>query len=318
MRTFPRIVFFGTPEFAVFSLRRLVGSGFPVAGVVTVPDRPAGRGLQLQLSSVKQAALELGIPILQPENLKDPIFLDQLALWRPDIQIIIAFRMLPRTVWSLPPLGTVNLHASLLPQYRGAAPINWVLINGERETGVTTFFLDEQIDTGKIICASKISIGPDESAGELHDRLMTAGAELLVKTIEDLIAGSVRMVPQDEIIDHSRKLKKAPKLTKERCRIDWKLGVKQIHDLVRGLSPYPGAFTELPMNDGNLLFCKILKVSYMTGKPEYEPGKLLSDGKTYIKVYGKNGFIQILDIQPAGRKPLKIEAFLNGAGRMFV
>ncbi|MEI6455349.1 MAG: methionyl-tRNA formyltransferase [bacterium] len=318
MRTFPRIVFFGTPEFAVFSLWRIIGSGYTVAGVVTAPDKPAGRGLQLRVSPVKLAALELGIPVVQPVSLKDPVFLDQLSSWRPDIQIIIAFRMLPRIVWSLPPLGTVNLHASVLPQYRGAAPINWALINGERETGVTTFFLDDQIDTGKIIATSGITIAPDESAGQLHDRLMTTGAELVIKTIDDIISGSARMVPQDEIIDHFRELKKAPKLTKEHCRIDWNLEVEQIHNQVRGLSPHPGAYSELPMNDGNLLLCKILKVSFETCKPEFEPGKIFSDGKSYLSVSGKNGFIQILEIQPAGRKPLKIEAFLNGAGRMFV
>ncbi len=317
MRTFPRIVFFGTPEFAVFSLRRLADYGFPVIGVVTAPDRPAGRGLRVQYSPVKQAALDKGIPLLQPPNLKDPGFLKALSEWKPDIQVIIAFRMLPRAVWSLPPLGTINLHASLLPQYRGAAPINWVLINGEKETGVTTFFLDERIDTGKIIDFTGLAIGPRETAGALHDRLMVAGADLVIKTLEEIISGSVRLLPQ-EMISANLELKVAPKLTREHCRIEWNRDADQIHNQIRGLSPNPGAFTELPLRDGGSLFCKILRSDFEIAGMEFKPGHLLTDGKTYMKVSGKNGFIRILEIQPAGRKPLKIEDFLNGSGRLFV
>jgi len=316
MRSFPRIVFFGTPEFAVFSLRRLKECGFPVAGVVTAPDKPSGRGLKVQYSPVKQAALSSGIPLLQPLNLKDPQFLEELARWKPDIQLIIAFRMLPRQVWSLPPLGTINLHASLLPQYRGAAPINWVLMNGEKVTGVTTFFLDDHIDTGKIIDFTKVTIGPGETAGELHDRLMIAGADLVVKTLEEIISGSVRVTSQDTISSNG-KLKPAPKLTREDCRIDWNRNVEQIHNQIRGLSPHPGAFTDLQYS-GGLLLCKILKSDYEESEVDYKPGHLLTDGKTYLKVTGRNGFIRIIELQPAGRKPLKIQDFLNGSGPIFL
>lgn len=318
MRSFPRIIFFGTPAFAVYSLKKIVGSGYPVISVVTAPDKPAGRGLRLKVAPVKTAAMELGIPVLQPANLKDPLFLEQLSALQPDLQIIIAFRMLPKSIWSLPPHGTINLHASLLPQYRGAAPINWAIINGEKETGLTTFFLDQQIDSGKIIYTSSLSIGSEETAGELHDRLMVSGAGLMLKTLEGLIQGAIHGIAQVNIIGDNQVLKSAPKLNKEECRIDWNNNVADIHNKIRGLSPHPGAFTELPLPEGNKLFLKIYKSSCTFTIDPQIPGRLETDGKTYLHVTGNNGFINILELQPAGRKPLNIADFMNGFGRLLV
>jgi len=318
MRSYPRIIFFGSPSFAVYSLRRIVEEGYNVVSVVTVPDKPAGRGLGIKVSPVKKAALELGIPVVQPVNLREPLFLEQLAALHPDLQIIIAFRMLPKSVWETPPLGTINLHASLLPQYRGAAPINWVIMNGEKVTGLTTFFLNERIDSGKIIYRMPLSIGPEENAGELHDRLMVSGAELMLKTVEDIVKNTAPRVDQIDLPEQDSVLKSAPKLTKEHCRIDWNQDISIIHDKVRGLAPHPGAFTELPMMDGRLLFVKIFRSSITHSGDIRNPGKILTDGKTFFNVTGRNGLVQILELQPAGRKPLKIDNFLNGFGKMFI
>lgn len=318
MRSYPRIIFFGSPSFAVYSLRRIIEKGYNVVSVVTVPDKPAGRGLGIKISPVKEAALELGIPVIQPANLREPLFLEQLATLRPDLQIIIAFRMLPRSVWEIPPLGTINLHASLLPQYRGAAPINWVIMNGEKATGLTTFFLNDRIDSGKIIYRMPLSIGPEENAGELHDRLMVSGAELILKTVEDIIQNSAPRVDQTDLSGHDIVLKSAPKLTREHCRIDWNQDITFIHDKIRGLAPHPGAFTELPMMDGRLLFVKVFRSSITHSDDIRNAGTILTDGKTFFNVTGRNGLVQILELQPAGRKPLKIDNFLNGFGKMFI
>jgi len=318
MDPYPRIIFFGTPVFAVYSLKKIVENGYPVISIVTAPDKPAGRGLKIKVSPVKEAAMELGIPVLQPANLKDPLFLEQITNLHPDLQIIIAFRMLPKTIWALPPLGTINLHASVLPQYRGAAPINWAIINGEKETGLTTFFLNEQIDTGNIIFNSSLTIGPEENAGEIHDRLMVSGAGLLLKTMEGVVNGTIHEMSQIGLPGGDKIFKSAPKLTKEHCRIDWNQNITDIHNKIRGLSPHPGAYTELPMPDGDKLFLKIYKSSFIFTDDPHIPGSVDTDGKTYLKVSGENGYIHILELQPAGRKPLNIVDFLNGFGKLFI
>ncbi len=318
MFSYPRIIFFGSPSFAVHTLRRIVEKGYNVVSVVTVPDKPAGRGLGIRVSPVKEAALELGIPVLQPVNLREPLFLAQMAALRSDLQIIIAFRMLPKSVWEMPPLGTINLHASLLPQYRGAAPVNWVIMNGEKVTGLTTFFLNERIDSGKIIYRMPLTIGPEENAGELHDRLMISGAELMLKTVEDIVQNTAPRVDQTDLPEHDIVLKSAPKLTRENCRIDWNQDITIIHDKIRGLAPHPGAFTELPMTDGRFLFVKVFRSSITHSDDIRDPGTILTDGKTFFNITGRNGLVQILELQPAGRKPLKIASFLNGFGKMFI
>jgi methionyl-tRNA formyltransferase len=247
-----RIVFYGTPEFAVASLQNLVDAGYLISAVVTAPDRLAGRGLRMHFSPVKEYALRHDLLLLQPANLKDPALHDLLRSLEPDLQVVVAFRMLPKEIWSLPSLGTFNLHASLLPQYRGAAPINRALINGETETGVTTFFIDEKIDTGNIIFRQTVTIGSEETAGELHDKLMMAGALLVVKTVNAIESGNAFALPQDELQDiETRFLKKAPKIQKEDCRINWDNEVFEIHNFIRGMSPLPGAFTELVGSDGS-------------------------------------------------------------------
>ncbi len=317
MNGFPRIVFFGTPEFAVASLERLVCEGFLVAGVVTAPDKPSGRGLKAHEPAVKVFACKHGIPVLQPVSMKDPAFLEQLAALRPDLQIVIAFRMMPEAVWSLPPLGTFNLHASLLPQYRGAAPINRAVMNGETETGVTTFFLNRQIDTGTIILAEKTMIGPDETAGDLHDRLMTMGAETVIRTVEMIVRGGFVPVSQETMIAGQGALKQAPKIFREDCRINWDQEVEPIRNFIRGLSPHPGAFTEITMPGGEKTIMKIFRVSAEPGIAEEACGKFYSDGKSWLKVGAKNGFIQIEELQAAGRKVMKIGDFLRGSGWIF-
>jgi methionyl-tRNA formyltransferase len=312
MKEHPRIIFFGTPDFAVASLGRLVGEGYPVAAVVTAPDKPAGRGLKLTPSPVKTFAFAKGIPVLQPISLRDPGFLDTLAGFRPDLQIVIAFRMLPRVVWALPPLGTFNLHASLLPQYRGAAPINHALINGETETGVTTFFINETIDTGRILLSERLPVGSSETAGELHDRLKVAGAELVVRTVEGIATGNIREIPQETLTGSIPLLKEAPKIFRENCRIDWNAGVGEIHNRIRGLSPYPGAFTEMSLNDGAEHLIKILRAEPEPSPVIVAPGSLQTDGKTWIRIAAKDGFIRVLKIQIAGRSVMDIPVFLRG------
>ena len=317
MKEFPRIVFFGTPDFAVASLERVVNSGFPVVAVVTAPDKPAGRGLKENASPVKVYAALHGIPVLQPVNMKDPAFLEQLASYRPDLQIVIAFRMMPRQVWSLPALGTFNLHASLLPQYRGAAPINRAVMNGETETGVTTFFLNEQIDTGKIIMAVKTTIGADETAGELHDRLMLLGADLVVRTVEMIVSGKAGGTLQESMIIDPEALKQAPKIFRDDCRINWDQDVSSICNFIRGLSPHPGAFTEMAMPGGEKQILKLFRAVPEKSMQNVMPGRIYSDGKSYLKIGAKNGFIQILELQLAGRKVMNSGDFLRGFGRIF-
>jgi methionyl-tRNA formyltransferase len=303
-----RILFMGTPEFAVASLEALLQADYSVVGVVTAPDRPAGRGMKLTESPVKKYAVEKGLLVLQPEKLKSPQFIEALQLLKPDLQIVVAFRMLPEIVWNMPPMGTINLHGSLLPQYRGAAPINWAVINGEKETGVTTFKLQQEIDTGNILLQKSFSIGENETAGEVHDRMKLIGAEVLVETIKRFTRGDLKEIPQTtedpafpEIIRH------APKIVTETCKIDWNLPAETIHNLIRGLYPYPGAFT--------FLRNKLLKI-YRSKKeitnPALPAGELMSDGKTFLKFACKNGYIHALEVQMEGKKKLSIEDFLRG------
>lgn len=304
----------GTPDFAVASLDRLIAEGFHVAGVVTAPDRPAGRGKKLRFSPVKQYLKEAGpeIPVLQPENLKDPGFLHELGSLEPDLQVVVAFRMLPEAVWRLPGLGTLNLHASLLPQYRGAAPINHVIINGEVETGVTTFMIDAQIDTGKILLQQRTPIGPQETAGELHDRLMEMGAGLLVETVTRLATTGLTARSQDRYLDPAMELKKAPKITREFCRIDWDRPVKKIVDLIRGLSPGPAAFTSLVRPGGGRALCKIFRAAGVESDPREGAGTIYTDGRSYLRVAAADGYVQILSLQQEGRRRMEVKEFLAG------
>lgn len=298
-----RVIFLGTPDFAVASLRALVEAGVQVVAVVTMPDKPAGRGRKLQQSPVKQYAEAQQIPILQPERLKNPDFLAELRAFRADLQVVVAFRMLPELVWDMPPLGTYNLHASLLPQYRGAAPINWVLINGERETGITTFKLKHEIDTGDLVHQQKIAIHPKMNAGELHDVLMEQGAKLMLQTVQEVMTGEVPFIPQTTT---EAELKHAPKLFKEHCRIDWHQSAQSIHNLVRGLSPYPAAFTQV-----NGLGLKIYSVSFHQEVHHVSPGQgRLMAGRWQVAV--PDGFVELLEVQLEGKKRMPVAEFLKG------
>lgn len=301
----------GTPDFAVESLRRLVEEGYNVVGVVTMPDKPVGRHQTvLQASPVKRYAEAQGLPVLQPEKLKDPAFLEQLRALQADLQIVVAFRMLPEVVWAMPPLGTFNLHASLLPQYRGAAPINWAIINGETETGITTFFLQHEIDTGNIIRQVRVPIADTDNAEAVHDRLMVRGAALVTETVDLIAAGNVATVAQQAVADGAA-LHPAPKIFKETCRIDWSRGVKPVYDFIRGLSPYPAAWTELVQGDRR----QVLKV-YETEK-EFtavsEPvGTLVTDGRTSLAVALADGYLHLRSVQLAGKKRMQVDDFLRG------
>lgn len=317
MTDFPRIVFFGTPEFAVGSLEGLITGGFPVAAVITAPDRPAGRGLKMKSSPVKNYAFEHAIQVLQPLSLKDPSFIEQIRELKPDLQIVVAFRMLPKPVWSLPPLGTFNLHASLLPQYRGAAPINRVIMNGETETGVTTFFLEETIDTGRIIFMERTPVYPEDTAGELHDRLMILGASLVVKTTKAIAKGEVKTVSQKDLIVPGVELKTAPKIFPAECRINWTKSASAVFNLVRGLSPYPGAFTEIKMKEGTVMHLKILKATREIYRSEALPGSLITDGRNFLKFACTDGLLSVNRIQPSGKRAMETREFLAGYGRMF-
>lgn len=308
-----RIVFMGTPDFAVGTLKALVENDYNIVGVITAPDKPAGRGRQLTQSAVKQYASGKGIHVLQPEKLKNPEFIAELQSFKADLQVVVAFRMLPEMVWSMPPMGTFNLHASLLPQYRGAAPLNWAVINGEKETGGTTFLLDHEIDTGKIIYQERIPIGEEENVGELHDRMMVVGADLVLKTVDALAQGRVEAMDQAALIGDSVTIKHAPKIFKDDCRIDWTRDVESVRNLIRGLSPYPSAWTEfIHRETGEVLSAKIYAArgdnSSMTG----QPGMMQSDGKTYLKVACVDGWLSITDIQLSGKKRMKIEELLRG------
>lgn len=295
----------GTPEFAVASLDALIMAGCNVIAVVTAPDKPAGRGMQMQQSAVKQYAVEKGIRVLQPSRLKDPDFHHDLRELNPDLQVVVAFRMLPEVVWNLPPLGTINVHGSLLPKYRGAAPINWAVINGEKETGVTTFKLQHEIDTGNILMRASLPIAGDETAGSVHDRMKVLGADLLVNTVKGLAAGTLKEVPQNNADPAS--LQHAPKIFTETCRINWNLPVDRIYDLVRGLSPYPAAFTEL---DGK-------KLKIFSSEKEFAihtdvPGTMQTDHRSWIKFAAADGYLQLSEIQLEGKKKMNVADFLRG------
>ncbi len=308
-----RIVFMGTPEFAVASLEALVNAGFKIVGVVTTPDKPAGRGLKIQESAVKQYAKSLNIPILQPEKLKDPVFIDQMKSLNANLQVVVAFRMLPEQIWNMPQYGTINLHGSLLPHYRGAAPINWAVINGDTETGLTTFFIEKEIDTGKIIFADRLPIGPNENAGQLHDRMKEAGGQLLVKTLHAIEAGNYPQIPQSELIKAGEVLKPAPKIFKEDCRMDWNLTIHQIHNKIRGLSPYPAAWSELKARDSEtVLSFKIFDSEKEECNHSFRVGEIVSDAKKYLKIAVNGGYINILSLQLEGKKRLNIEDLLRG------
>lgn len=308
-----RIVFMGTPDFAVESLKTLVENNYHVVGVVTMPDKPAGRGYKVQFSAVKQYALENQIPVLQPEKLKDEVFLDELRALKADLQIVVAFRMLPEVVWSMPPLGTFNLHASLLPQYRGAAPINWAIINGEKETGATTFFLTHEIDTGKIILKEKVEITADDDAGTLHDKLMAMGAQMVKKTVDLIAQGKADAIDQSAFLSGDLVLKSAPKLFKDNCRINLSGSVEEVHNQVRGLSPYPAAWTEIQLpGQAEPLICKVFKTEKEYVEHNFEPGSIHTDGKRYLKVALKDGYVNLKEIQAPGKKRMEMGAFLRG------
>lgn len=302
----PRIVFMGTPDFAVATLDALHKNSFPVVGVITAPDKPAGRGRKLNQSAVKKYAQENGLPILQPHNLKDIDFLDQLKALRPDLQIVVAFRMLPKAVWEIPDMGTFNLHASLLPDYRGAAPINWAIINGEKQTGATTFFIDEKIDTGEILLQEKTKIGDGDTAGSLHDRLMDLGANLVVATVNKLMAQEIIPKKQDE----EGPLKEAPKLHRETCEVDWNQSLNNIYNKIRGLSPYPAAWSTLH-NGEEKLFLKIYLATKEELRHQEKVGAIISN-KNELKVAVKNGYINLLEIQLPGKRRMTTKEVLNG------
>jgi methionyl-tRNA formyltransferase len=307
-----RIVFMGTPDFAVASLHSLVTAGYNVVAVVTAPDKPAGRGMQLQQSAVKKFAVEKQIPVLQPEKLKNPVFLQELAEFKADVQVVVAFRMLPEVVWNMPALGTINVHGSLLPQYRGAAPINWAVINGEKETGVTTFKLKHEIDTGNILLQEKMPIGDNDTAGDIHDRMMLLGGELIVKTLDALTNNELEEIPQvavPQTIAHHAvdDLLHAPKIFTETCRIDWDKTTHEIHNLIRGLSPYPGAFTTL-----NSKTLKVFKSGKETTAHTLLPGNYETDNKTFLKFAAQDGFVYLEEIQLEGKKRMAVADFLRG------
>jgi methionyl-tRNA formyltransferase len=301
----------GTPDFAVAPLKTLVDSGFNVVAVVTGEDKPQGRGRKVLPTPVKEFAVEHGIPVLQPAKLKDEAFLAELKSFNADLQVVVAFRMLPEVVWAMPKLGTFNLHAALLPQYRGAAPINWAVINGETKTGVTTFFLDKDIDTGRIMLKQEVDILPEDNAGTIHDKLMVVGSELVKKTVEMIISGDVKTVAQSELISSDTVLKPAPKIFKEDCRLDFSKDGISIKNLVRGLSPYPAAFTTLKIKDKEMNV-KVFEVGFEPDSSEKEVGKVITDNKNFIKISCQNGYIQLLDIQLEGKKRMKTEDFLRG------
>ena len=302
----PRIVFMGTPAFAVASLSALLQAKMNVVGVVTAPDKPAGRGMQLQQSAVKQFALAHSLPVLQPEKLKSLEFFEALKQWEPDLQVVVAFRMLPEQIWSFPPMGTLNVHGSLLPQYRGAAPINWAIINGEKETGVTTFQLQHAIDTGAILLQDRIPIAPNNTAGEIHDTMMEVGAQLLVKTLHGLFDNSIKAVPQEQVIGNDA-LQHAPKIFTKDCEIDWEKPCASIHNLIRGLAPFPGAITKI---DGKIV--KLFLTEVIDARPTEAPGSFITDGKTFAKIACKDGYIGLADIQWEGKKRMPIIDFLRG------
>lgn len=306
-----RIVYMGTPDFAVEALRQLVEGGYNVAGVITMPDKPAGRGHKIQYSPVKEYALSQNLPILQPEKLKDESFVQALREWNADLQIVVAFRMLPEVVWNMPRLGTFNLHASLLPQYRGAAPINWAVINGDTETGITTFFLKHEIDTGEVIQQVRVPIADTDNVEIVHDKLMTLGGELVVETVDAILNDTVKSIPQEEMTI-TGELRPAPKIFKETCRIDWNRSVKQVYDFIRGLSPHPAAWTELINPEGEAVVVKVFEAEKLFEAHQLPAGTIVTDEKKQIKVAVSDGFVSILSLQLPGKKRLKTDELLRG------
>lgn len=307
-----KIVYMGTPEFAVESLKRLVEGGYNIVGVITMPDKPMGRhGSVLQPSPVKQYAVSQGLKVLQPEKLKNEEFVAELRSLNADLQIVVAFRMLPEVVWSMPRLGTFNLHASLLPQYRGAAPINWAVINGDTETGITTFFLKHEIDTGEVIDQVRVPIADTDNVEVVYERLMRLGGDLVLKTVDAILEGSVKTIPQEELAQVGE-LRPAPKIFKETCRIDWTIGVKRIYDFVRGLSPYPAAWTELYQEGTDPVMLKIFETEKLFCEHSLAPGTIVTDCKTYFKIASSDGYVNVLSLQLAGKKRMEINDFLRG------
>ena len=309
-----RIIFLGTPEFAVEPLRTLVENDYNVVAVITMPDKPGGRGYKIQPSPIKKYAVENDLKLLQPENLKDEQFLSELRDLKADLQVVVAFRMLPEVVWNMPSKGTFNLHSSLLPQYRGAAPINWAIMNGENETGVTTFFLSHEIDTGEIIFREKTEISETDNAESLHDRLMVMGAKLVRKTVDAIIENNISPIPQSELINENSLLKQAPKIFKDTCRIDWNKNSKELYNFIRGLSPYPAAWTLFVNSEGEQFRFKIFSSEKLESTKENRlpPGTIKSDNKTFIDVAVKDGFLRLIDIQMSGKKRMNVNDLLNG------
>lgn len=306
-----RIVYMGTPDFAVAPLEALLNAGCNVVGVITNPDKPAGRGQKIQESAVKKFALEKDLAILQPEKFRNELFLEQLRALKADLQVVVAFKMLPELVWDMPKYGTLNLHASLLPQYRGAAPINWAIINGDKETGVSTFLLQHAIDTGNILFQEKVSIGDNDNVEVIHDQLMNVGSQLVVKTVKAIEAGDYPQIPQESLSD--QELKSAPKIFKEDCKIDWTKDINSIHNLIRGLSPYPASWTELlPKEEGKAIGLKIFGTEKEVIQHSEPIGSISTDGKQYLKVAVDGGYVSIKTLQQAGKKRMKVEDFLRG------
>lgn len=305
-----RIVFMGTPDFAVETLKTLVENNYNIVGVVTSPDRPAGRGQKLQQSAVKKYALEQGLTILQPVKFKQGTFIEDLKALNANLQIVVAFRMLPEVVWDMPEYGTFNLHASLLPQYRGAAPINWAIINGEKESGITTFFIEKEIDTGNVLFQEKVKITDTDNAGSLHDKLMENGAKLVLKTVKAIEENNYTNTPQNKLFKNENELKHAPKIFKDDCKIDWSNDSSFVYNKIRGLSPYPCAWTELTDNNGKKTSMKIYSAKIIDSKSSTV--SLKTDDKTFIHIETKTGTIALTDIQLAGKKRMNVEDFLRG------
>lgn len=303
----------GTPEFAVESLKELVENEYNVVAVVTMPDKPAGRGHKIQYSDVKKYALSQNLPILQPSNLKDEAFIEELKSYKADLQIVVAFRMLPEVVWDMPRLGTFNLHASLLPQYRGAAPINWAIINGDKETGVTTFFLEHEIDTGKIIMQEKIAIGENDSVGEIHDKLMILGGKVVTETVDRIIANQVNPLSQSQIIENECiEMRPAPKIFKETCEINWDQPLEVVHNFIRGLSPYPAAWSTLTSTSGESWKVKIFKTRKVQKEHNIAIGSVFQEGRENLKIAVQGGYLDILEMQLPGKRRMPIADLLRG------
>lgn len=308
-----RIVYMGTPDFAVGPLEAILKSGYEVAAIITAPDKPAGRGQKFQSSAVKMFSIQHNLPILQPVKLKDPEFLKELKALNANLFVVVAFRMLPEQIWQMPAYGTLNLHASLLPQYRGAAPINHAIMNGETETGVTTFFIEKEIDTGKIILASKQTISASDNAGTLHDKLMVSGAETIIKTLELIKKDEVNSISQQDIVDNAEPLKAAPKIFKDDCRINWSQNGLVLYNFIRGLSPYPGAFTHLTSNKHEPRLLKLLKCDFESGiLSGIIPGSIDTDNKSFFKIACADGYIIVQELQPEGKKRMTSSDFMRG------